>query len=163
VTGWQAVTKITGPSSVTRAWRKVAGAGDAGTAVRITALTYSKANMVVVAYRGTDALDPVASFVRAAGKVGATAHTTRPAPVDQAASWAVSYWTHKDPSTTALIPPSEVTVRASGTQSGTGRVTGLLADSGASVLTGTYGGLTATASAPASNASVWTIILAPAA
>ena len=52
-------------------------------------------------------------------------------------------------------------MRASGTHDGGGRVTVLVADSGASVPAGRYGEMTATAGAPSSLATVWTIILAP--
>ncbi len=77
-------------------------------------------------------------------------------------SWVVSYWTHKDSTTTALTPPAGVVVRASGTQSGSGTVAGLVVDSGAAVPAGPYGGLIATAAATATNATMWTIVLAPA-
>jgi hypothetical protein len=71
----------------------------------------------------------------------------------------VSYWTHKDSSTTTLSAPSGVQVRSNSTQSGSGRVVGLVADSGAAVPTGTYGGLTATGAANATSAHTWTIVL----
>jgi hypothetical protein len=53
-------------------------------------------------------------------------------------------------------------VRSTGTQTGGGRVTTLLADSDASVPAGTYGGLTATAQSASSFGTTWTIILDPA-
>ena len=75
--------------------------------------------------------------------------------------WVVSFWSHKDSTTTALSPPAGVTVRAAGTQTGSGRVTTLLADSGAAVPVGQYGGLTATATGASSTATMWSIVLAP--
>jgi hypothetical protein len=58
------------------------------------------------------------------------------------------------------MPPPGVTVRASGTQSGSGRVTGLLVDSGAAPI-GPYSAGSATAAASSSFATMWTIVLAP--
>jgi len=104
----------------------------------------------------------VAAFARALQAGSTSTHSTPSATVASAGSWAVSYWTHKDSTTNAMTPPAGVTVRASGTQTSTGRVTGLVADSGASVPVGGYGGLTATAAAVSGNATMWTIILAPA-
>ncbi|HRA75926.1 MAG TPA: hypothetical protein PLE12_06790, partial [Propionicimonas sp.] len=77
-------------------------------------------------------------------------------------SWAVSYWAHRDGSTTALVPPAGVESRATGSQSGGGRVTVLLADSGTTVPTGSYGGLSATAAAASDYGVTWTVVLAPA-
>lgn len=147
---------------MTRVWRKVAGVGDAGRTVRVNVSSISKANMVVIAYRGTSLVDPVATFARALDAAGRTIYVTPTTSVTGTQSWAVSYWMHKDSATTALIPPGGVIVRAGGTQTGSGRVTGLIADSGASVATGSYGGLAATAAAATSNATMWTIVLAAA-
>jgi hypothetical protein len=69
---------------------------------------------------------------------------------------------HRDSDTTALTAPSGVNVRTSAGQTGGGRVSVLLADSGAAVPAPTYGGKTATAAAPSSLATAWTIVLAPA-
>lgn len=162
VTGWQTLDTVGGASSLTRVWRKVAGATDAGATVRVDVASQSKANLVVVAYRGTSATDPVTAFARAAETTATTSHVTPTAPVSREGSWAVSYWMHKDSTTTALTPPGGVTVRASGSQTGGGRPTGLLADSGGTIPIWAYGGLTATAAATSNNATMWTIVLAPA-
>jgi hypothetical protein len=146
---------------VTKVWRKVAVAGDAGAAVSINGSVPSKANVVLLAYRGTSTANPVATFARVADAAQTTSHVTPFAGVRATGSWVVSYWTHKDSTTSALTPPEGVTVRASGTQTGGGRVTGLVADTGAAAPTGSYGGRVATAAAPASNATMWTIVLAP--
>jgi myo-inositol-hexaphosphate 3-phosphohydrolase/PKD repeat protein len=162
VTGWQPIDTLVMPSASTRVWRKVAGPSDAGSTLRINLSGSSKGNLVLVAYRGTSSADPIATFARAIDVAGRSSHSTPVATVTSPASWAVSYWTHKDSTATALIPPPGVTVRASGTQTGSGTVAGLVVDSGAPVPAGSYGGLTATAAATTVNASMWTIVLAPA-
>jgi myo-inositol-hexaphosphate 3-phosphohydrolase len=162
VTGWQPLDTLAMSGATTRVWRKVAGPTDAGSTLRISLSGGSKGNLMLVAYRGTSGVDPIAAFSRTIDVAGRSSHTTPIASVALPGSWVVSYWTHKDSSTTALAPPADVVVRASGTQTGSGKVTGLLVDSGTSVPVGSYGGLTATAAATATNATMWTIVLAPA-
>jgi hypothetical protein len=161
--GWQLLDSVATGGTVTQAWRRVAVASDAGARVRVDVSVTSKVNLVVAAYRGTSGTDPVAAFARAAEPTRRTSHVTPTVQIADPQRWVVSYWTHKDSSTTALVPPPGVTVRASGTHTGSGRVTALVADSGAMVPVGPYGGLTATAAATSSAATMWTIVLAPAA
>jgi PKD repeat protein len=158
--GWQALGTVDGGSARTRVWSKVASATDAGSTVSIPVGASVKGTLTATAYRGAAPVSPV--FVGAPGS-GATATRVTPvAPVATAGSWAVSYWVHRDSSTTELVPPPGVATRGAGTQTGGGRVTTLVADSGGTVATGTYGGLTATAAAASSHGATWTVILAPA-
>ena len=160
VTGWQPLATLSKPGSTVRVWRKVAQASDAGGVVRIDVSASSKANLVVMAYRGTSALDPVAAFASAIDVAGRSSHVTPSASVALTGSWVVSYWTHKDSTTTLLSPPGGVTVRANSTQSGSGTVKGLVVDTGGPLTAGPYGGLTAVAGAAATDATMWTIVLA---
>ncbi|MEO8424178.1 MAG: phytase [Actinomycetota bacterium] len=159
VTGWQPLDTLVMPHAITRVWRKVAGAADAGRTLRISLPGGSKGNLVLVAYRGTSSVDPVATFSRTTDVAGRSSHVSPIASVTSPESWVVSYWTHKDSTTTTLIPPAGVVVRANGTQTGSGTVVGLVADSAAPVAAGTYGGLTAWGAATTSNATMWTIVL----
>ena len=68
----------------------------------------------------------------------------------------------KSSGTTLWTPPSGVTERGTSYGSGTGRTSGLLADSGAPVATGTYGGATATTDVVSGRGIAWTLILHPA-
>ena len=161
VTGWTQVGAVATSSARSVVWRKVAVAADAGKVVRVTLSAMAKANFVVAVYRGTSPVNPVAAFAGGPAANG-TSHATPVVNVTRSGTWAISYWMHKDSSTTTLTPPSGVVVRSNSTQTGSGRVVGLVADS-ASVITATsYGGLIARAAASASNAHAWTIILAPA-
>jgi 3-phytase len=159
--GWQPLDEITVSGTTTQAWRRVADAGDAGSVVRVEVDAYSKANLVLAAYGGTSTVDPVAAFAGVPATVAEAIHTSPQVDVSSPASWAVTYWSHKDSVSTELTPPPEVVVRAGGTQSGYGRITTLLADSDGPVPTGTYGGLAALAAAPRLAATSWTVILAP--
>ncbi|MCU1361427.1 MAG: hypothetical protein JWN99_2716, partial [Ilumatobacteraceae bacterium] len=162
VAGWTIVDTLTNASGTTRVYKKVAGATDAGKAVTISVSPLQKGNLMIVAYRGTSATDPIASFARTLQTNSTASRTTPQATVTGASSWAVSYWMHRDSASTSLTAPGTVTSRSTGTQTGGGRVTTLLADSNGAVPAGTYGGQTATAQAASSLGTVWTIILAPA-
>ncbi len=160
--GWTIVGTVTDDGAATRVWRKVATAGDAGSNVSVTLSAISKAGFTVAAYRGTSAVNPVAAFSGVGIGGSTTTRTTPIVSVTNPQSWVVSYWSHKDSASNALTPPVGVSVRASGTQTSGGRVTTLLADSGALVPGGNAGGLTATAPNAGTAATAWTIVLAPA-
>jgi PKD repeat protein len=162
VTGWQPLDTLDGGNGTTRVWRKVAADGDAGGTVRVALAAQAKASLTVAAYRGTDAADPVAAYAKATDTASTATRVTPTAPVTEAASWAVSYWSHGDSATTALTPPPNVTARAVGGHTGGGRQTTLLADSAAAVPTGAYGGLAATAAAASTTTTTWTVVLNPA-
>jgi 3-phytase len=162
VTGWQPLNTLAMSGATTRAWRKVAGSTDAGAVVQISVSSGSKGNLVLLAYRGTSGVDPIAAFASAIDASGRSTHVTPVVDVSVANAWVVSYWTHKDSTSTLLAAPAGVVVRANGTQTGSGTVKGLVVDSGGPVPPGLYGGLTATAGATATNATMWTLVLAPA-
>lgn len=158
--GWTPVGTVDGGSLRTRVWSRVAADGDAGSLVSVGVGASVKGSLSVLAYRGVDA-----SGVTVLGEPGSGTTATRAtpvAPVPQAGSWGVQVWAHRDSSTTSLVPPAGVVPRATGTQSGGGRVTTLVADSGAGLPAGTYGGLVATAAAASSHGATWTIVLPPA-
>ena len=161
VTGWTLVDTLTNATGSTRVYSKVATAGNAGAQVGITLSAQSKAALTVVAYRGTAATGPIATFTRTLITASGTARTTPNATVTNPA-WVVSYWAHRDSATTALVAPGTVTSRSAGSQTGGGRVAVLAADSNGAVPAGTYGNRTATAASASTWATAWTIVLAPA-
>jgi len=161
IAGWVPVDTLSGTTASTRVWRKVATTGDAGGQVKINISASSRANITIVAYRGTSATNPVATFARSLITSNGSSRITPKANVSTP-TVVVSYWMHRDSTSTTLTPPAGVTVRATGTQTGGGRVTVLTADSGSNVPVGQYGGLTARAAASSNMATAWTIVLAPA-
>ena len=162
ITGWRLLAAESNGSMSTHVWTRVASSGDAGSAITIAMSQQAKGNLVLSAYRGTSPVDPVVSFDGSLEVVSRADHTTPSIQVSDNRSWVVWYWAHEDAVTNALVPPAGVTVRASGTQTGSGRVTGLLADSDGPAAVGTVPGRTATAAAPTINATMWAIVLAPA-
>jgi PKD repeat protein len=161
VTGWVPLQQLDGGYATSRVWRKVAGPGDAGSTLRVTLSAQSKGVLTVAAYRGTSTSDPVAAYAAAADTTRTASRVTPTVTVPVSGAWALSYWMHGDGTSTALTPPSGVTVRAGASQTGGGRVTTLLADSAAGLPTGAYGGLTATGAATSTTTTTWTVVLHP--
>jgi PKD repeat protein len=159
--GWQQIGTQTNGTAVSTVWQRVATSGDAGATVSVGVSDFAKANLRVLAYTGTSQTAPVASATKTADPANSTSHTSPTATVSSAGAWVVTYWSDKSSVTNTWTAPSGVTNRGLSIGSGGGRVTSLVADSGGTVPTGTYGGLTATTDA-SSRALTWTIVLAPA-
>ena len=161
VAGWQSLGIVTSGSQRSRAWRKVAVDGDAGSTVSFSFGATAKAAVHVLAYRGTNTSDPVAAFESAILTDNSASRATPVATVTGDQSWAISFWAHRDSITGSLRVPAGATDRGSATQTGNNRVTTLAADSAGLVPSGSYGGLTATATAASTSATTMTIVLAP--
>lgn len=165
--GWAQVGRVVDDTHATTVWSKVAAPGDAGSTVRVTTGgTFAKVGLTVAAYRGTDSIDPIGS-ITGAGEPGTTAAHATPV-VANAVNGArrVSYWSDKSNATTRWTAPDGEVVRASTFGSGSGRIATLLTDLSGAATAGTpatTGGVTATADAVASKATMWTVLLRPAA
>ncbi|MFA1541191.1 PKD domain-containing protein [Actinomadura monticuli] len=156
--GWTKVDEQNAGSATSVLYKRVAQAGDAGTQVNIGLSAFTKADIRLLAYAGTDATDPVAKVAKNTEDDSGTEHTSPDADVTSAGSWAITYWGDKSSTTTAWTTPAGVETRGTGIGSGGGRITSLIVDSNAAVPTGSYGGKKATTNA-ASRAATWTIIL----
>jgi hypothetical protein len=73
----------------------------------------------------------------------------------------VSWWADKTPTSTGWTPPLQVVPRQAQVTTGSGRVTALIADSGAPVTRTTSGGLVAVAGVAGTKATMWSIVLTP--
>lgn len=155
VPGWTAADAATSGTMQTLVFTKVAAAADAGKTVRFSMDVAAKYNLTIASYSG-DMLDPrVAKATETQVRAG---HTT-PTLEARAGDWALSYWADKSSATTDWTLPAGVTERQATCNANTGRVCSVLADSAGPVPAGTYGGLTATASASSGNATMWTVLL----
>jgi hypothetical protein len=123
--------------------------------VRFAMDAAAKYTLTVAAYTG-DMLAP--QFASASESVLRAGHTTPSLDAD-AGDWAVSYWADKSSATTTFALPSGVVERQALCSANAGRICSSLADSDTGVPAGPYGGLTATANAASSNATMWTILL----
>lgn len=165
--GWRQVARVVDDTHATTVWSRVAVAGDAGSAVRVTTGgTYVKVGLTLAAYRGTDTSDPLASVTGAAETATTAVHRTPTVPNATDGARRVSYWSDKTNGTTGWIPPAGEVARATTVGSGSGRVSTLLTDLPDALTAGdpaSTGGLAATADVAASKATMWTILLRPAA
>jgi myo-inositol-hexaphosphate 3-phosphohydrolase/PKD repeat protein len=166
--GWTPVgTKVVDNTVATSVWRRTAVSGDAGTPVKMTnGTTVTKVALTLAAYRGVDPSNPVAA-VDGAGEPGTTAaHTTPLVANSTSGAWRLSYWTDKNAATTHWTAPGGETTRATTVGTGSGRIDTLLTDPASPMTAGTpanTGGLVATADATSSAATMWTLLLKPAA
>jgi PKD repeat protein len=155
VTGWSLLDSTTSGTMTTFVWTKVAAAADVGKTARVTLDTAAKYTLTLASYSG----DMLAPQVAKASETVLQAGHTSPTLDAAAGDWALSYWADKSSATTVYTLPGTVTQRQANCATSTGRICSVLADSGAGVPAGTYGGLTATADASSANATMWTILL----
>jgi hypothetical protein len=159
--GWTpAAPMVTNSALQSAVWTKVAVAGDAGTTVSTPLANSSRSTLELAAYQGVAATGGIAA-IASSQDVSTAAHTS-PTVTAPAGDWVVQFWSDKSSGTTLWTPPSGVTERGTSYGSGTGRTSGLLADSGAPVAAGTYGGDTATTDVVSGRGIAWTLVLHPA-
>jgi PKD repeat protein len=164
-TGWAPIGSVNGTDLVGRGWRKVATASDAGQTVTITSSALLKADVTLLAYRGTSATAPVAAAAVGSETISRAGHTTPAVTVPAGAGWLVSYWADKSSATTTWTVPDGVTSRGVSAGAGGGRVTSLSGDS--LVPAGSAGALTATATTGAADSAsakavMFSVVLTPA-
>ena len=159
--GWEQVGTQSTSGMTSRVWTRVATAGMAGTQVRVSTATAARGNLTLMAYRGTDAVDPVAQVSLAAETVNRAAHTTPTITGVAPGSWAVSYWADKTAATTSWTLPAGQLQRHQFAGTGAGHVSNLATDGGDEVTSDTAGGLTATANSSTLQAVMATIVLVP--
>lgn len=158
---WSQVGTESNTGMLTRYWTTTAGAGSAGSQVRVSTSASARAQLSVQVYRG--ALAPGAAQVTTAQEtVTRAAHTTPGATIGVGGSWVVSVWSDKTASTTSWSAPAGQTARVNAAETGTGHTSLLVTDSNGPVPTGASPGLTATANSSSRQATMATIVLRPA-
>jgi PKD repeat protein len=156
--GWTPVRTVLSASGITtRLWQRVATAGEPAT-VTVTLSALAKADVTLLAYRGTAAAGPVGAHQGVAETATTGAHVT-PQLTTASTAWIVSYWADNSSATTAWTAPGGQTVRNTLCGTGGGRICSLTTDSGAPVGAGNQGGLTATADSASGKATMWTVAL----
>ncbi|WP_133412073.1 PKD domain-containing protein [Vallicoccus soli] len=139
-------------------WHAVAEDGDAGRTVSVALDARAKATLAVLAYTGAEAAPPAFAAV---AETASRAEHAAPALPATTGSWVVSGWADKSSATTGWTAPAGTQERSELVTDGSGRVTSLVADSGAPVPAGTAGGLTAVADSASAKAVAWTAVLRP--
>jgi PKD repeat protein len=154
--GWTLVATRSQTGLTDAVYQRTAAAADAGSTVAVTFPASIKSSLTLADY--SSAASGIEMEAVAVDK-SATSHTTPTLNGLSAGSLAVSFWSDKSTTTSAWTAPASVTRRSAVFGSGGGAVSALLADSGSPV-TGTYGGLTATANVSSGTGIAWTIALA---
>jgi PKD repeat protein len=156
--GWTQIETVNGSGVVGRAWTRVATAADDGASVRVTSSAYAKSNIAVGAYRGTDATTPVAVSANRLDNGSGAAHTSPTVTAPAGGGWLVTYWSDKSNGTTSWNLPAGQSQRATASGSGSGTVSGVLADTNNAV-SGSVGGLTATANTTSSRGISFSVVV----
>jgi acid phosphatase len=155
VTGWTQLDSFTASGLSSTVWTKVLTASDLGGTVRFDTANFAKALLTVSVYSGVDTSVPVTAAH--ASDTSATAHAS-PSVTVADGDWAWSSWVDKSSTTTGWSAPPSMTARDTALSDGTGRYSGVIADSAGPTSAGSYGGRTAT-STPATSALMWTLRL----
>ncbi|HEX4432631.1 MAG TPA: PKD domain-containing protein [Frankiaceae bacterium] len=160
--GWTQVDTVA-PVNATMTstlWERVATATDAGTSVTVNFATAYHGTVQLVAYSGTNATNPIATYAKKAAAGSATSFVTPTATVPANGDIVVSLWSTKSSAVNTWTAPAGQNVRSTAYGSGTGRVNSLATDGGIATA-GPAGGLTATTDAAGSSFAAWTIVLTP--
>lgn len=147
------------PDMVTRVYSRAAVATDAGALVSV-GVASGKSVTTLLVYSGVDtSVAPVVAS--AAEPATTTSHAAPSVTVALPGSWVVSYWGDKGAGTTSWTVPGSQTQRTYVSAAiVAGTVSGASADSGGPVPTGTWSGVTATASTSTGKATSFSIVLA---
>ncbi len=160
--GWTLARTITnGTALVTKVYSRVARADDAGSAVTIPFSATGKITAAVLAYQGTDLVNPIGASAGAVDSA-TSSHVTPETVVGTPGSWVLSLWEDKaNVATSVWTTPDQTATRSTVVGGGGGAITQVLADSAAPVATGaSYGSLTATTSSTSLKGATATLVLA---
>jgi PKD repeat protein len=157
--GWTQIGSTSVSNLRSAVYEKTATSTDHSTAVAVTFSGSVKAEVTVADYTNTDPA-PIEEALSSTA-TATESHATPAASALTPGSWVVSFWTDKSTTTSLWTPPSDVTERSVAYGTGTGAVSGMLADSNAGV-SGSYAGQIATTNFSSGSAAQWTIALTPA-
>jgi 3-phytase len=159
--GWATLGRQVDETMQSALWVRSAAPGDAGTVVRVTSSATTKMTAQMLAYSGLGSASPAVTVVSTNETGSSTAAHRTPVVTTSPRDWVVSWWADKTPSSTGWTPPVQVVPRQAQVTTGSGRVTALIADSGAPVTSTTSGGLVAVAGVAGTKATMWSIVLTP--
>ncbi len=157
--GWTEIGSTNGGGTAGRAYSKVATAADAGAGatVRVVSSSYAKSQISIAAYRGTDPASPVAASASGQDS-GGTSHISPVVTAPEGSRWLVTYWADESSATSGWTAPASQTVRNTLSHSGSGHMSGVVADSDSDVA-GSTGGLTATSNSASSRGVSFSVVL----
>jgi hypothetical protein len=116
---------------------------------------YAKSDLALAVYRGATGVAASAGVLDTATTA---AHVSPAVNAPGGSKWLVTFWADKSGGTTAWTPPGTQTFRSNKFGSPSGAMSGLLVDSNADV-SGSTGGLTATANSSTNRALSFSLVL----
>ncbi|HZJ07340.1 MAG TPA: PKD domain containing protein, partial [Nocardioidaceae bacterium] len=156
--GWSQL-QATDPAGIRgRVWTRTATAADAQTTLTVTNSASSKADLTLAAYRGT-AEQPIDVHGLAVDTGSTATHLAPSVTPSQPGDWVLVYWADKSSANTGFTIPAQLTRRSSATGIAGGHLTSALADTNTSVPIAPTGTFTATGTAVAGKAVMYTIAI----
>jgi PKD repeat protein len=159
--GWTVLESRDGNGTRGRVWTRTATAANAGANLILTTSAATKSSLAVAAYRSTAGPATVTADASSARNTSATAHPAPAVDVRDEGSWLVNLWSEKSSTAVTWAVPTGTTQRTVTTQTGTGKVTSVLGDSGAAVAVGNAPGRTATTSAAVGRDLLFSVVVSP--
>ncbi len=160
IPGWTQLEARDGNGIRGRMWTRSATTVDAGSTITVSSSAYIKSVMSVAAYRSTGSAVVSASSIRGVDS-SATSHSTPETTAAQANSWVVNFWSEKSSTPTTWTLPAESSSRTEEQASGSGKVSGILGDSGGAVPQGSVPSRTATTSTSISRSVLFSVVISP--
>jgi PKD repeat protein len=158
--GWTLLQSTDGNGIRGRLWTRQATATDAGKTITVTSSALTKSVLSVAAYRSSNGTASVTTSAGTAGSA-ATSHTAPTVNVSDQNSWLVNVYDEKSSSSTTWTAPASSTLRTTSAGTGSGKVSGILADSGGPVATGSAAGRTATTTVSVSRDMRFSVVISP--
>lgn len=142
-----------------RVYTKAATAADAGTTVTVTTTVAAKSVLGIAAYRSTG-LVTIVSAQRAVTYTGTSSFLAPTVSVANEDSRLVHVWTEKSSTNLSWTVPAETTLRTRAAGTGSGKISGVLADE-TGVAAGSSPARAATTSAAAGRGIVFSVVITP--
>jgi PKD repeat protein len=161
--GWERLSSRTNGTVLTSTvYRKVASASDAGTEVTVPLSAPAKVVAAMAAYSGVSSAGPIGGLESAIDSDSAT-HSSPAVLVPRSGSWVVTYWADKSTTPpTTWTTPADLTRRAADVGSGTGSLSGQLADTGGAVAAGLFAPQDSAVDTTSGRGISWALTLNPA-
>jgi large repetitive protein len=159
-TGWTLLQSTEGNAVRGRLWTKQAVATDAGRTISVTTSALAKSVLSVAAYHSSNG---TASVTASAGSTSSstTSHTAPGVNVTDTNSWLVNVFDEKSSVTTVWTKPAASTLRTTAAGTGSGKISGIVADSAGPVPTGAAAGRTATTDVAVSRDVLYSVVVSP--
>ena len=158
--GWTLLQSTEGNAVRGRLYTKQAVAADAGSTVRVTTSATVKSVLSVAAYHSSNGTSGVTASAGSTSSA-ATSHTAPAVNVTDQNSWLVNVYDEKSSVTSVWTAPATSTQRTAAATTGSGKMSGIVADSNGPVPTGAAAGRTATTDVSVSRDVLYSVVVTP--